>query len=80
MDNPEKKFCIDQLTENSSCCDVDDFATGACNDRLENVICSNDLDYEESDEPEFKRYMICPQSIDVCGSESELYLQVPNVL
>ena len=80
MGDSDKKYCKNPKTELGTCCDKDDFSRIECNDRLEEVICSNDLDYEESNEPEFKKFLICPQSVDVCGSEKELHLKIPNIL
>ena len=80
MGDSKKKFCKNPNTEVGVCCDKDDFSSVECNDRLEEVICSNDLDYEEPNEPDFKKYLICPQSVEVCGSEKELYLKEPDIL
>ena len=74
------KYCKPASSDSGTCCDKDDFSTEACNDRLEDVICSNDLDYDEKEEPGFKRYMICPQSVEVCGEDKEVHLKVPDLL
>ena len=76
----DKKYCRNPTTEIGTCCNRDDYSTSECNDRLEDVVCSNDLDYEEPNEPNFNKYLICPQSVEVCGDEKELYLQVPDLL
>ena len=60
LGDPDKKFCKNDWTEAGICCDKSDYSTEGCNDRMEGIICSNDLDYDEPDEPDYKKYMICP--------------------
>jgi hypothetical protein len=62
------------------CCDIGDFSTAACNDRLQNVTCSSTLVPQGSDEPPAKAYLVCPQSEDVCGANREFLLQTPDLL
>lgn len=82
--DPTKKYCRGR--SGNACCDLSDNESEGCNDRKENVMCSDTFERQEgivsknvppSTLPDFYKYTICPQDMEICGLKKAFTLTQP---